>query len=139
MKFLNLFILIITAFLLFMNCTTDKNLVSSELNQYIGTWRWINTTGGLFPRVIVPEDGENVIIQFDSKNAFRLFRSDTLKVSAQYSLEKAEHTFDKISYSNTVTYGYNFNRSAEYVHAHGDTLDVWDGMIDGYLSLYVKE
>jgi hypothetical protein len=81
-----------------------------------------------------------MIIQFDHKNNFKLFRNDTLKVNAKYEIERMEdYNGDRILYTNIVTYDYKFNREYEYPYLHGDTLELWDGMDDGNTRIYIKE
>jgi hypothetical protein len=139
MKIYHFLFIIIIFSLLSVRCNLNKNPISGYSNKYEGKWHWIRTVGGIFPRVITPEEGAITIIQYDNKNTFRLFRNDTLKVMAKYTIEQKDRDRDKISYSNIVTYDYNFYQDTEYLKVYGDTLDIWDGMIDGYFSLYLKE
>ena len=120
-------------------CDLDKNPISSYSSKYEGKWRWIKTVGGFAPIVITPDEGTTVIIKYDNKNTFKLFRNDTLKVSAKYNIEQTDYYRDKILYLNIVTYDYHFNRDYEYVYLSGDTLDIWDGAMDGFFSWYIKE
>ena len=130
---------IIIVFLFIVRCDIDKNPISSYSDKYEGKWRWIQTAGGLFPSVSTPKDGLILIIQYDKENKFRIFKNDTIKVIADYTYEKADSLRDKISYKNIVTYDFYFNRNYEYAYLHGDTLEIWDGMFDGYFSWYIKE
>jgi hypothetical protein len=134
--FFLLFIFVL--FFIIINCSLDKNPVSSYFNKYEGKWRWIKTTGWF--ATSLPEEGHPMIIQFDHKNNFKLFRNDTLKVNAKYEIERMEdYNGDRILYTNIVTYDYKFNREYEYPYLHGDTLELWDGMDDGNTRIYIKE
>ena len=125
-------------FLFLFNTCSDENPVSSNTNQYYGSWVWLKTVGGFAPRVIVPAPGTELKISFDYFNNYKLYLNDTLKVSANYKIEVVENGWDKLSYSNIVTYNYNFSGYNEFIEKHSDTLQAWDGMIDGYFSFYKK-
>lgn len=141
MKFPHLLLIFITTFLLLMNCTVNKNPISSDTNPYVGTWRWIKTVGGLFPRVITPGEGLTIKINYDNSYTYRVFRNDILKMISHYKIKPIEYYYydNKILYTNIVTYNYHFNQDAEYARIYSDTLEIWDGMIDGYFSWYIKE
>jgi hypothetical protein len=136
-KFHFLFVFIVIFFLL-VGCNVDKNPISIYSGKYEGKWCWIKTEGGLFPKVMTPEEGVTIIIQYNNKNIFRIFRNDSLKVIAHYTIEKADYGRDRISYDNIVTYDYYFNRDTEYAKIYSDTLDIWDGDLDGFFSWYIK-
>jgi len=137
-KYFFLFFIIILFFLI-MKCSSDKNPLSGYEYKYEGIWRWIRTTGFPVPEENAPKEGLVIIIQFDDENEFTLFRNDTLKVNAQYKIEKTVNNIDRILYTNIVTYNYHFNREYEYPYLHGDTLEIWDRLDDGYTRFYVKE
>lgn len=122
---------------LFITCS-ENNPVENNFTSYSGTWLWLKTEGGLFPRVTIPEEGMTLKISFDNLNNYKIYRNDSLKVSANYEIEEVENDWDKISYSNITTYNFNFNTDKELSIIHSDTLEIWDGMIDGYFSLYKK-
>ena len=124
----------------FISCDFDKNPIASDSNKYVGKWIWIKTVGGILPIVTEPEEGILIYIQYDIKNVFKIFRNDTLKVKAKYVIERMEdYNGDRILYTNIVTYEYRFNREYEYPYLHGDTLEIWDGIDDGYTCFYIKE
>ena len=125
-------------FLLLFNTCSKDNPAGSNSTLYSGTWLWLKTVGGIFPRVITPENGMSLKVSFDNLNNYKIYRNDSLKVSANYKIEEDEYDWDKISYSNIVTYDYNFNTDTDFAEIHSDTLQIWDGMIDGYFSFYKK-
>ncbi len=125
--------------LLFIHCEVDKSPVSSTLNPYAGTWRWVKTVGGLFPRVITPDEGTTVKINYDYNHSFRLFRNDSLKVMARYEILSAEDYGDQIKYSDIKIYNYQFFQNFEYAQIDTDTLMTWDGMCDGFYSYFIRE
>lgn len=122
---------------LFITCS-EENPIGNNFNSYSGNWLWLKTEGGFFPRVITPEDGMTLKISFDNLNNYKIYRNDSLKVVANYKIEEVENDWDKLSYSNIITYDYNFNTDTDFVEIHSDTLQIWDGMIDGYFSFYKK-
>ena len=130
-------ILILQFFLLFASCSID-NADERSFNKYNGTWLWLRTEGGLFPRVILPEAGQTLKISFDSFGFFRIIRNDSLKVIARYKIEEAENDHDKIYYYNIISNNYEFNTVYSYSKIHLDTLGIWDGAFDGFFSFYKK-
>jgi hypothetical protein len=120
----------------FITCS-DENPVENDFNIYNGTWLWLKTQGGLFPRVIVPEEGVTTEIHFNNGN-FKICRNDSVKVNAIYKIENYDTIWDKISYSNIMTDNYNFKSGPDLAAIYSDTLAIWDGMIDGFFSIYKK-
>ena len=135
----NIFVKILCVFFLFLfNTCSNDNPVSSNSNQYYGTWVWLKTEGGYSPRVIVPATGTELKISFDYFNNYKLYLNDTLKVIATYQIEEIENNWDKLSYSNVATYNYNFSGNNEFIEKHSDTLQIWNGAADGFFSFYKK-
>lgn len=99
----------------------------------------MKTVGGLFPRVITPKNGNAIKIVYDGYGIFGLYRNDSLKVSAIYNVGKIEYGYEKISYSNIMTYNYYFTSMQEYAKVRTDTLEIWDGLTDGFFSFYKKK
>lgn len=95
------------------NCS-EENPTESLTAKYQGSWSWFRTVGGIFPRVITPEEGTTIKINFDSQGVFRKFRNDTLKVIAKYRVDESQHNLDKITYSEVITYDYIFNTEFNY-------------------------
>ena len=134
-NYLNIFCFL---FLFLLNACSDENPIVSNSNLYNGDWLWLKSVGGLFPRVVTPKEGMTLQIKIDKQNNYRIYRNDSLKVSANYKIEEVENDWDKLSYSNIITYDYNFNTETDFVKIISDTLKVWDGMIDGYFSFYKR-
>ena len=105
-------------FLFLFNTCSEENPIGSNSNLYNGTWLWQKTVGGLFPRVITPEDGMTLKISFDNLNNYRIYRNASLKVSANYKIEEIENDWDKLTYSNIKTYDYNFSKNTDFVEIH---------------------
>ncbi len=130
--------MLIFLFLFLLVSCTEENLTESLFSQYNGTWLWLKTEGGLFPRVFTPENGVTIKVVFDNLNNFKIYRNDSLKVLANYKIEKSEYDRDKITYSNITTYNYHYTTVADYAKIYSDTLEIWDGSFDGYFSFYKK-
>jgi hypothetical protein len=124
--------------LFFLTGCLNENPVENNFNKYNGTWLWLKTVGGFAPRIFEPEDGITIKIGYDGFNFFKVLRNDSLKVIAHYKIEEADHNLDKISYSNIRTYGYRFDVQMEFAQIKSDTLEMWDGVIDGYFSFYKR-
>ena len=130
-------ILLLLLSLLLITCS-DDNSVNNTRSPYNGKWLWLKTVGELFPRVITPNEGTTIKINYDELYTFKLYRNDSLKVEANYKIEESENDWDKISYSNISTNNYNFYSNPEYAEINTDTLLIWDGVIDGYFRFYKK-
>lgn len=115
-----------------------ENPVTISKSKYNGSWLWMQSVGGFLGRVILPEEGEVIIIMYDEFNTYKLFKNDTLKVFATYAVEESKNGVDKISYSNHVKFDYYFDEHPEYADIRSDTLVLWDGYYDGYFSYYKK-
>jgi hypothetical protein len=89
-------------------------------------------------RVIYPDEGVKIKIVFGTFSTFKIFRNDTLKVVGNYIFEGSQNGYDKINYSNIVTYNYNFYQTSGYAQIHSDTLSIWDGAYDGFTDYYKK-
>jgi len=139
MKSYFLQIILILSFFILTDCDPDKNPVAGEPSQYAGTWRWIKTVGGIFPRVITPEEGSSLKLYFSDGHTFKIFRNDSMKVVAHYKIESEDSAWDKISYSQIETYDFHFSGDTEYAYIYSDTLQIWDGMDDGFYGFFVKE
>ncbi len=121
----------------FTSCSID-NPVEYNIGKYYGTWLWLQTEGGFFPRIITPNPGTSVKISFKYLNTFQLIRNDSLKVTANYSLEINKNNWDKISYYNLKTFDYSFDTNAVYTQIHSYSLTIWDGAFDGFFSFYKR-
>jgi hypothetical protein len=132
-----LFLILISFVFLFISCS-EKNPVENNESKYSGTWIWLNTVGGIFPRKFTPAEGGPLKISFDEQHLFRKYRNDSLKVICNYNIEEVKNNRDKISYFNVTTYDYYFTSEPEYVNLKNDTLEIWDGVIDGYFSFFKK-
>ncbi|MFA6598409.1 MAG: hypothetical protein WCS69_11840 [Ignavibacteriaceae bacterium] len=117
----------------------DDDAIEYNITKYNGKWLWLKTVGGFGPTLSTPKEGETIKISFDDHlSEFSISRNDTTKVTAKFKVEKAEDGRDKISYTNVATWDYYFNSEPNYTQIKTDTLEIWDGMIDGYFSFYKK-
>jgi len=132
-----LWIILLLSFSVFINCS-EESPTENSYRQYNGTWLWLRTVGGTAPRVFTPPEGVTIKISYNELGIFRKLRNDSIKVMANYSIEVSQYDRDKISYSNITTYDFHFDSSSEYAQLRTDTLEIWDGVIDGYFSFYKK-
>jgi len=121
----------------FTGCSVN-NPVENNYGKYYGTWLWLKTEGGFFPRITTPDSGTTIKICFDNFNTFELVRNDSLKVTAHYNIEVKDSYWDKISYSSIKTFDFIFDTSAVYTQVHSDSLTIWNGASDGFFSFYKK-
>jgi hypothetical protein len=122
----------------FINCSEISPTENSN-TKYNGTWLWFQTVGGIFPRVMKPENGTMLKISYDRQGKFKIYRNDSLKVIAGYYIGQVEHNQEKISYYDVVTVNnFYFDAEPDYPALLTDTLVLWDGAYDGFFSFYKK-
>lgn len=137
MKHIKLWIFLTFSCLLF-NMTCNHS-INSEFSPYAGTWRWVKTTGGFAGQTTTPGDKLTIEIKEDNAHTFTLFRNDSLKVLADYTIESANNGYDKISYSHIIVYDDTFELNTEYIQIQSDSLIFWDGQMDGYFRFFVRD
>jgi len=120
-----------------MSCS-DNDSLQSDYFKYKGTWLWLKTEGGFIGEVTTPEEGTSVKINFDEFGRYRLFRNDSIKVSANFKIQKTEDGYDRISYFDVTSFNFHFAAESNYAKRTNDTLTLWDGMADGYFSFFKK-
>lgn len=129
--------LILLFIFLYTGCGTNSP-VEDNFVKYRGTWLWIEASGGIMGRVFYPDNGEILKLEFDNFNIFRMIQNDSLKVLANYSIEKNDGIYDKITYSNIVNYNFPLYQTTAYAFVSSDTLVIWDGAYDGYMYSFKK-
>jgi hypothetical protein len=116
---------------------SDNNPTESIFNKYSGSWQLFKISGGFTGSTHFIGKETTIIINYSTFSAFRLTRNDTLRVFANYRIAKSEYSNDIITYSNVITYSYDFYPKLVYAQIYSDTLIISDGYADGY-SYYYK-
>lgn len=75
------------------SCSKDKvvdNSIYIETpSELIGSWNWVNTTGGIGGSYSTPQStGETKRIEFDSNNNFKYYINDIKKAEHKFQVEK---------------------------------------------------
>lgn len=128
---------VIFLFFLLLSAGCDSPTESSY-GKYIGTWQWLKSSGGFAGREIYPDKGITVKIIYGTQYSFKVLQNDSLKVQANYRFEKSTYGYDKIVYSNIITFNYYFYETECLARVSTDTLISTDGYADGYTSYYKK-
>jgi hypothetical protein len=124
-------------FLIF-GCTQGTGPSNSTVSQLSGSWRWVQSVGGIFPRVVTPPSGTVVEDSFTPDGAFSRVVNDTTVVTATYFLTD-ENNGPFIRYTNVQTYhGYTFEGSGESIQVENDTLRLTENVTDGFQHTYVR-
>ena len=123
--------------LIIVGCSGD-NPTENSYSNYNGTWQLFKITGGFTGSTYIPGKGNITKLSFGNYYTFKLYRNDTLKVIANYKIDKLAHSYNKISYSNIISYKYDFYPTVCYAQISSDTLITTDGYADGYTSYYRK-
>ena len=125
------------SFLIF-GCTQGTGPSNSTVSQLSGSWRWIQSVGGIFPRVVTPPSGSVVEDSFTPDGAFSRVVNDTTVVTATYSVTD-ENNGPFIGYTNVQTYhGYTFEGYGEWFQVENDTLRLTENASDGFQHTYVR-
>lgn len=133
MKFPRFYIFL--TFLLFIACS-DDNPVENIYDNYNGTWVWYKSIGGFGGETILPEEGEIVKRVYQNSEFFYSTRNNLLKMTARIKFERFRDEGDMIHYYDISGHNYPFNE-IEMVKIYSETLQVWDGAIDGF-TYYFK-
>jgi hypothetical protein len=133
------FKIVIIFFVLFLvaGCS-DNNPTESIFSKYSGSWQLFKISGGFSGSTHIIGRETTIIINYGTFSAFRLTRNDTLRVFANFRIAKSEYGNDIITYSNVITYNYDFYPKLIYAQIYSDTLIISDGYADGYSYFYKK-
>jgi hypothetical protein len=129
---------IVSLFSIILMSCSDNDSTQSDYYKYKGTWLWLKTEGGFIGEVKTPEEGTSLKIILDEFGRYRLFRNDSIKVIANFKIQKTENSYDRISYFDVTSFNYYFTAESNYANRRNDTLMLWDGMDDGYFSFFKK-
>ncbi len=105
-------------------------------NDLIGSWKWVESTGGIAGVTIRPKNGETRIISFDAKGNFEIVENDQRVVSSHFQIHEgksilSEEKVPLISFEDES----QLEKSFVIV---GDTLYLSDEVYDGFTSKYVR-
>jgi len=109
-------------------------------NNYLifGSWRWIRSEGGDFPRVLAPEPGTTVIDSYSLEGNYCKHRNDTLLMAARYYLAKTDYGIH-VGYTDIRMYaGCQTILWEKTVRVEADTLLLFDIVADMYLHTFVR-
>jgi hypothetical protein len=132
----NLSVTLFLCLVIFTYCA--DNTTESSINKYQGKWQWYKTAGGFAPRIITPAEGYRLIVRFDALGRFMIIVNDTVKVEANYFTGETLWSYEKLIFTDLVTYNYHFDSENQYAKVHSDTLEISDGAMDGFTSFYRK-
>ncbi|MFC1476205.1 hypothetical protein ACFLQW_04305 [Candidatus Zixiibacteriota bacterium] len=118
------------------NCAKESSPTSPGESTYLGTWRWVQSSGGYAGRTETPESvGFSRTLILAGSNVYQIYRDDLLLYNGLYyvSWEKRGWCADScfvISYEN--------NPEEQIIISHADTLELVDMCYDCYQHLYTR-
>jgi hypothetical protein len=119
-------------------CSDPDGPTDSDLTRVSGSWLWISSEGGLFPRVITPPPGTAIIDFYSSHGNFSRRKNDTLVMTAQYLLSD-DSAGMLLKYTDVQTYeGFRSDLWDRWVVIQGDTLQLLDNGCDMFRHTYVR-
>ncbi len=119
-------------------CSDNGSAVDPAVSQLSGSWIWVRSEGGFFPRVLIPPAGTIVKDYYSPGGIFSRRRNDTIVVSARYAISERRSglllTFTDIN----SFFGYDFFAVDEWLQFKGDTLWLIDNGMDLYRHTFVR-
>lgn len=128
----NLFILL-SFFGLFSFCS--KNVDSQTLDNLIGKWEWVKSSGGIAGVTKTPENtSSEIMVEFTTEKFIKFMNGDTIqeisyKIEIGKSIRKTEDT-NLIIYEDGRIQSYEIN---------GSTLLLFDECYDCFQNEYIRE
>ncbi len=122
-------ILIVTILPIF-SCSNDGNLI---INQIIGNWVWIQSSGGIDGRTETPKSTQTTKKLEITKNLIRSYVNDTLRSETSYKLEIGESIRGKNS--KLIIYENGGKQSYEIFK---NELILYDNCYDCFQHNYIK-
>jgi hypothetical protein len=132
-------------------CSTTSSPQQNPGVVILGSWTWLETSGGIGGMRFYPKNGDNEKILFSSDGRFYQYRNDTLEETAQYTITHINKsgvlvdsliwelsvTNRQLNHSGPVSYidTLSYLKAIEFIR---DSLLLVDEMSDGYLSVYQK-
>ncbi|AYA37131.1 hypothetical protein D3Y59_08745 [Hymenobacter oligotrophus] len=129
------FFWLLSAVLLLAGCSTDRDVAPLDA-QLQGSWRWVQTTGGIAGVRLTPANtGYQEEIRFESNGSFYRLRDGKVIDSDTYSLFFTSAPADNRT-PNLIRYGKNsLGQSFEITE---NRLTLYDEAADGYISQYER-
>lgn len=119
-------------------CSQPSGPTDLNVALVSGSWLWISSEGGLFPRVITPPPRTIFIDTYSYFGSYSRRRNDTLVLTARYSLVN-ENTGILLQYADIQTYaGFQAELWDEWVSIEGDTLYLMDNGCDMYRHRFLR-
>lgn len=128
-------LLLITAFLFIFSCRSAEEEMLDNSN-YVGTWNWIKTTGGLEDVNLDPvSTGKTESITFTADNNYIIKENDKVVNEGTYSLSMFNSNTDHVQrvYIDFSNYPDKLVRSVTATELH-----LYDDKADGFDYTYIK-
>jgi hypothetical protein len=117
----------------------EISLVEFSLNclpSYIGSWNWVNSSGGIMGETRTPGTvGYRIRIVFKQDGTYEEYRSDTLYLMTQYTI-KREKTIYRSDSLDVIHY--ESGGVSVIFPTFRNTLQLGDNWYDGYCSVYER-
>jgi len=128
---------LLTAFVL-VSCGKEITFPSDEAARIVGTWQWIESTGGIAGVTRTPAStGESIRAIFTSKGTYQKYVNNQVEIDATYSMEEGP-TIYSTELGNIMHYtGEAFAHSV--VISTMDTLLIRDECYDCFIHTFVRD
>ncbi len=119
-------------------CSDNGSAVGPGVSQLSGSWIWVRSVGGFFPRVLIPPAGTIVRDYYSPGGIFSRHRNDTIVVSARYTISERSSGLLLHFTDINLLFGYDFFGVDEWLQFEGDTLWLIDNGADLYRHTFVR-
>jgi hypothetical protein len=126
------------------SCSKDIDLPNSDAEKLIGSWKWVESSGGFSGRIISPStEGYTKNLEFLKNGIYTESRNKKWYTDLQYTFHKAHSIYStesvyQIKYLKTPNNSYD-NESQSFQFSGNDTLYLKDECHDCYSHIYVRE
>lgn len=112
----------------------DSSTQPTNESDLVGTWLLKQQTGGFAGQTYYPPEGTTFLLQVTDDNRFVESRNDTVTFSDRFIVH-----IDSVENVQLIDFIDSKRTSVFVQKVTSDSLTLWDGMMDGFFSFYIRE
>lgn len=121
--------------IIFVSCSNNNDDDDSIDNQLVGSWNWLESSGGIAGTTTTPASTGNTMTMVISNNSLKQFTNGNLTLQTNYTIEvRKSEIFG--GQREMIIYENGFKKSFEI---KGDKLTLFDECSDCFQSMYEKQ
>lgn len=137
------FVFLLAICLLFSACRKDISTPTDDCRKLFGTWRWVQSSGGISGQVITPDsEGYTLEIEFKSNGVVKKFKNGNKIFKKTFEFEEGESIFSTgktylIKYKDGMLKKMQVSNSFKF--GGTDTLFLNNECQDCYSEIYLRK